>query len=210
VIPVVRMVDADVDRVAPVLARAFAKDPLFAWIEPDAARRAAFAERFMRALAWRSHLFAEAFTTAPEVLGASLWVGPRLGRLSPEQLRRSGLDGADQDLGPESKRRFAAYDPVREVVERVGPLPRWYLGVLAVDPAAQGRGAGDALMRPGLDRADAEGLPTILETLNERNLGYYGRHGFEIRAEGRVGEDGPPFWVLRREPQPPARPSGGS
>lgn len=69
---IVRMQDADVDRVAPVLAGAFAYDPLFAWIEPDPAQRAAFVETFMRALAWRSHLFAEAFTTAPDVLGASL------------------------------------------------------------------------------------------------------------------------------------------
>jgi ribosomal protein S18 acetylase RimI-like enzyme len=198
---VVRMVDADVDRVAPILARAFAHDPLFAWVEPDATRRATFLERFMRALAWRSHLFAEAWTTSPPVAGASLWAGPELGPLSAEQLTRSGLDRAAEDLEGAARQRYAAFDAVREVVERVAPLPRWYLGVLAVDPAEQGRGMGDALIAPGLARADADGLPASLETLNERNLSFYRRHGFEQAAEGRVPEGGPAYWVLRREPR---------
>ncbi len=63
---VVRMTDRDVERVMPVLARAFDEDPLFVWIEPDGERRAAFLAGFMRALAWRSHLYAEAYTTAGE------------------------------------------------------------------------------------------------------------------------------------------------
>ncbi len=66
---IVRMTDGDVERVPPILARAFTADPLFAWIEPDQARRAAFLVGFMRALAWRRHLLAEAYTTADEALG---------------------------------------------------------------------------------------------------------------------------------------------
>ena len=99
------MTDGDADRAAPVLARAFQDDPLFVWIEPDPGVRALFLARFMRALAWRSHLFAEAWTIAPLALGASLWVGPDLGALSPEQLQRSGLDRADLDLPAPSRSR---------------------------------------------------------------------------------------------------------
>jgi ribosomal protein S18 acetylase RimI-like enzyme len=197
---VVRMTDADVQRVTPALARAFQADPLFAWIEPDPERRAGFLLAFMRGLAWRSHLFAEAFTSSPEVLGASLWVGPDLGRLSPEQLERSGLDRAAQDLGPESRSRYDAFDAVRDVVERVAPRPRWYLGVLAVEPAAQGRRLGERLMRAGLDRADAAGLPVSLETLQPRNVTWYQRHGFAVAASGEVPGGGPTYWVMRREP----------
>ncbi|HEY6546941.1 MAG TPA: GNAT family N-acetyltransferase, partial [Vicinamibacteria bacterium] len=47
----------------------------------------------------------------------------------------------------------------------------------------------------------ADGLPASLETLNERNLSFYRRHGFEVAAEGQVPEGGPPYWVLRREPR---------
>lgn len=196
------MTDADVDRVAPVLARAFLDDPLFVWIEPDPATRARFLERFMRALCWRSHLFAEAWTTAPAVLGASLWAGPDLGRLSPIQAARSGLDRADEDLPEPSRQRYGTFDSVRDVVERVAPLPRWYLGVLAVDPAAQGQRVGERLLTAGLERADAAGLPASLETTKEENVAWYRRHGFEVAVAGRVAGNGVRYWVMRREPRP--------
>ena len=201
-IQVVRMTDADVDRVAPVLARAFQDDPLFAWIEPDPGVRAAFLLRFMRALAWRSHLFAEAWTTTPEALGASLWVGPDLGPLSPAQLQRSGLDRVDEDLPTPSRSRYQAFDAVREVVDRTVSRPRWYLGVLAVDPAAQGQGLGERLLAPGLARADAAGLPTSLETTKEANVAWYERHGFAVAASGQASGEGVRYWILRRQPRP--------
>lgn len=203
-IQVVRMTDADVDRVAPLLARAFQDDPLFAWIEPDPAVRAPFLLRFMRALAWRSHLFAEAWTTAPQPLGASLWVGPDLGPLSPAQLERSGLDRVGEDLPAPSRARYLAFDGVRDVVDRVVPRPRVYLGVLAVDPAAQGQGQGlgERLLRPGLATADAAGLPTSLETTKEANVSWYERHGFAVAASGQASGDGVRYWVLRRKPRP--------
>ena len=198
---VVRMTDADVERVVPALARAFQADPLFAWIEPDPGRREAFLEVFMRALAWRSHLFAEAFTTTPLALGASLWVGPDLGRLSPAQLERSGLDRVTEILPPESQRRCEVFDVVRDVVERVAPRPRFYLGVLAVEPAAQGQRLGERLLQAGLQKADAAGLPVSLETLQPANVSWYRRHGFEVVAEGHVAEGGPRYWIMRREPR---------
>jgi ribosomal protein S18 acetylase RimI-like enzyme len=196
------MTDTDIGRVAPVLARAFQDDPMFVWIEPDPVVRARFLERFMRALAWRSHLFAEAWITAPAALGASLWAGPDLGRLSAAQLERSGLDRADEDLPALSRRRYAAFDAVRDVVERAAPLPRWYLGVLAVDPAAQGQRVGERLLAAGLERADAARLPTSLETTKEGNVAWYRRHGFEVAASGQVSGDGVRYWVMRREPRP--------
>ena len=87
---VVRMADADVEQVAPLLVRAFDNDPLFQWIEPRPEPRAAFVRAFMRGLAWRSHLFSEAFRTVPDLHGVSLWKGPDLGRLTAEQEERCG------------------------------------------------------------------------------------------------------------------------
>ena len=192
---IVRMTDADVERVVPALVRSFDGDPLFGWIEPRPEPRAAFVEAFMRALAWRSHLFAEAFTTAPEPLGASLWKGPDLGRLSPQQLARCGLDRVDDVLDAAARERFAAVDVVEDVLEEKVPLPRWYLGVLGVDPTRQARGWGARLMKPILDRADAAGLPVSLETMREGNVAYYRRHGFEVAAGA------PACWVMRRPAQ---------
>lgn len=198
---IVRMEDADVERVVPALCRAFAEDPLFGWIEPRAAERAAFVETFFRALAWRSHLFAEALRTAPGIVGASLWKGPELGALSADQLARCGLDRVDEALSPEARARFGAMDAVEELLERHIPRPRWYLGVLAVSPSHQAQGWGARLMRPVLDRADAEGLPVSLETLREENVTYYRRHGFDVAATLTLPGGGPTCWVMRRPPQ---------
>jgi ribosomal protein S18 acetylase RimI-like enzyme len=63
----------------------------------------------------------------------------------------------------------------------------WYLPVVGVDPNAQGRGLGGALMRHALARCDAEGSSAYLESTNPRNISLYERHGFKIIDEIRVG-----------------------
>ena len=199
---IVRMTDADPPRVAPVVARAFHDDPLFVWMEPDSATRVLLLTGMFEALAWRSHLYAEAYTTAGEPLGVSLWKGPDLRGLSPEQLRRTGLDRVEEPLAPTSRARFAGgFARVDELLERLEPGPRWYLGVLAVASEAQGRGLGGALMRPILERADRERLPVTLETAKASNVELYRRFGFEVLASELLPPDGPRFWIMRRPPR---------
>jgi ribosomal protein S18 acetylase RimI-like enzyme len=198
---VVRMRDEDVDAAVPLLVRAFERDPMFDWIEPRPGPRAAFLHAFMRALAWRSHLFAEALRTAPGLHGVSLWKGPDLGRLTAEQEARCGLDRVDALLDADARARFASTGSVEDALEQHVPLPRWYLGVLGVDPAAQTQGWGGRLMRPILDRADASGLAVSLETMREANVAYYRRHGFEVAATLTLAGGGPTCWVMRRPPQ---------
>jgi hypothetical protein len=52
-------------------------------------------------------------------------------------------------------------------------------------------------MRPGLEAADADGLPSFLETGTEGNLGFYSRFGFEVSGELDLG-DGTTIWCLTR------------
>ncbi len=196
---IVRLRDGDEERVAPVLARAFADDPLFVWIEPEAEARQRFLAPFMLALAKRSHRFAEAFTTAGELLGASLWKGPSLRQLSAAQLADSGLDRLHELLSPTAFDRFErGTGQIDALLERDAPEPHWYLGVLGVEPTSQGLGLGERLMRPIVERADAERLPITLETTRERNVEFYRRRGFEILVAGRLPDDGPPFWTMKR------------
>lgn len=92
-------------------------------------------------------------------------------------------------------------DVVEDLLERHVPLPRWYLGVLGVEPDRQGQGWGARLMKPVLARADAAGLPVSLETLREANVAYYRRHGFEVAVSRPLPGGGPTFWVMKRPPQ---------
>jgi ribosomal protein S18 acetylase RimI-like enzyme len=68
---------------------------------------------------------------------------------------------------------------VFEQMERYHPQePCWYLPLIGVDPAHQGRGHGSALLRHALERVDRERLPAYLESSNPRNIPLYERHGF--------------------------------
>jgi len=86
-------------------------------------------------------------------------------------------------------------------VERHHPHDRHlYLAVLGVDPGAQGSGVGSSLLAPGLELCDREGLAAYLETGKERNLAFYGRHGFEVTGQLTLPR-GPTVWLMRREPR---------
>lgn len=183
-------------------ARAFQDDDLFEWVEPDPARRAAFLAPFMTALVRRSRRLAVALATAPALAGVSLWKGPDLGSLSPEQLTMTGLDRIPEWLNPEALARFSAvFAPIEAALAADVPEPCWYLGVLAVEPGQQGRGLGSRLMAPILARADREGLAVTLETAKARNLPLYRRHGFEVLRElAPPSPGGPTVWTMRRPP----------
>jgi len=84
------------------------------------------------------------------------------------------------------------------LIRRDVPTPHWYLSILGVDPDHQGKGLGGALLQPALAKADQEGLPCYLETLEEKNLAFYGRHGFEVLVDDREPHSGLKFWTMIR------------
>jgi ribosomal protein S18 acetylase RimI-like enzyme len=75
--------------------------------------------------------------------------------------------------------------------------PHWYLPLIGVDPACQGRGCGAALMRHALSRCDRDGAPAYLESTNPRNRPLYERHGFE-RSDRSDRHVAPIVPMLRR------------
>ena len=74
------------------------------------------------------------------------------------------------------------------------------LEVLGVRPDSQRGGAGSALTRLGVERADADGLPAFLHTSDPANVAFYRRFGFEVVAGLALVPDGPPHIAMRRPP----------
>ncbi len=72
------------------------------------------------------------------------------------------------------------------------------------DPAGQGQGRGAALLRSGLAKADAAGLPACLESSKPSNLPFYQHFGFTVQEEVRLPGDEPTLWAMRHEPRRPA------
>jgi ribosomal protein S18 acetylase RimI-like enzyme len=88
-----------------------------------------------------------------------------------------------------------------KIHKRRVPEPHLYLMVVGVDPELQNRGAGSALIREGLARADGSGCHCYLETSEKRNLPFYERFGFVVLEETTLGKSGPLAWAMRREPK---------
>ena len=87
---------------------------------------------------------------------------------------------------------------LREVESLHPSEPHWYLALLATDPSVQGQGLGTALLRPVLDRCDAEGIAAYTETQKDDNVSWYRRSGFVAIDEVRL-RDTPTIWRLWRE-----------
>ncbi|MEM1118038.1 MAG: GNAT family N-acetyltransferase [Bacteroidota bacterium] len=195
------LVAGDVEAAAALAARAFHDDPLFVTLHPNAATRdrefaiehAAYIRRIYRPVG-----IPEVAEVDGRLAGLALWLPPdgqgslrwREMACLPALLRAFGLWRL-----PAALREYGAFDRAFPASGRFH-----YLGLLAVDPEAQGRGVGSALLRRGLDRADAEGAEAYLETGTEANVGFYARHGFEV--EGRIPlPTAPTHWAMRRPPR---------
>jgi GNAT superfamily N-acetyltransferase len=76
--------------------------------------------------------------------------------------------------------------------------PHWYLPLIGVDPAHQGKGCGAALMSHALHVCDGDHAPAYLESTNPRNVPLYRRHGFEALGTVQVATSPPIVPMLRR------------
>ncbi|WP_017627529.1 GNAT family N-acetyltransferase [Nocardiopsis chromatogenes] len=190
----------DIGAIARTLARAFSDDPYSAWLFPDPADRL---ERSIRLYALESGFdyvpqgLAEVAVADGRVVGAATWRGPWSRGTSPLALLR----GAPHFIGLFGARRTGEILAAYQKIAAHGPRrPHWYLAELAADPDARGTGAGTALLRSGLARADADGVPVYLESSKKENTGFYERFGFV--STGEIDVPGvPPLYGMVREPE---------
>ena len=182
---------------ARVLTRAFADDPVTAWVFPDEADRLARLARFYGDLFLpRMAVGRDEIYTDEDQLGIASWTPPGQGETSAlETLRLLPAMAALWGRWLPRAVRTLAY-----MESRFPKEPHWHLPFLGVAPEAQGQGLGSALMRPILDRSDREGVPAYLEASTPRSRELYLRHGFVVLDDMRLPGGGPPLWRMWREP----------
>ena len=192
-----KMTAAEIGPVARALAQAFYDDPHFRWIVRDDAKRMHRLERGFATFVGRVWLPHDESYTHERLIGAALWMPPDTWHLSVfAQLRL--LPAVVSDLRGDSLRLLR----VLTFIEKKHPRERhWYLPAIGVATAWQGRGFGAALLRPVLERCDADGTPAYLEASTVRNRALYERNGFEVVEECSYADDGPPIWRMWREPR---------
>lgn len=197
--PVAPLTRSAFEQAVITLERAFRSDPMFTWIFPDPERRT----RALRHLNRVPLAYGLRYGHVTESHGAravAIWIPPGPA-ISLGGMVRSGILPVPFRVG---FRPFLTFARANQVMERIHhrllPEPHWYLLIVGVDPELQGQGAGTALVKEGLARADQAGCPTYLETDEERNLPFYGRLGFRVVEAATLGPGGPPAWAMRRDP----------
>jgi ribosomal protein S18 acetylase RimI-like enzyme len=173
-----------------VLALAFSSDPPCRWAWPDPQQYLTSFPGFVRALGGRAFEQGTAYCL-PGYAGAALWLPPRV---QPDEealivlVRRTIAEEVQEGM-------FAVF----EQMGRYHPEePHWYLPLIGVDPAHQGRGYGSALLRHALTVCDRDSMPAYLESTSPESTRLYERHGFEVLGTIQIGASPPIFPMLRR------------
>jgi GNAT superfamily N-acetyltransferase len=173
-----------------VIALAFAADPMARWFLPHPATYLAVMPDV--AAAFGANGFPHGAAHLIEGgMGAAMWLPPGVAP-DAETLMALTHTHAPAD-------RVGDMMQIFEQMDRYHPSgPCWYLPLIGVDPAHQGRGCGSALMRHALAQCDRDGVFAYLESSNPRNVSLYLRHGFEIMGSIQVGSSPTLVPMLRR------------
>lgn len=174
------------------LSLAFSGDPCTRYIWPSPRAYLAGYPRLLAAIGGAALEHGTGFA-AGDFAAASLWLRPG---------GKPDSDAIDALIGETvSPERQAVTAKVGELMDAFHPdEPHWYLSMIGVDPALQGRGLGSALLRHTLALCDAEGALAYLESSNPKNISLYERHGFEVLGQIQP-DDFPGLTPMLRRPQ---------
>jgi ribosomal protein S18 acetylase RimI-like enzyme len=183
----------DAPLISRTLARAFDDDPMMRWFFPDEASREASLGRYFSTIftgQYAHHGVCERTDAA-----AAFWVEPDA-RAVPDAETIQRLTDILGERAPLFR------DAVETAAKHTPQDPHWSLAVIGADPAARGQGHGAALLRSGLAKADATGMPVYLESSKASNIPFYEHFGFTVREELHLPGDGPTLWGMWREARP--------
>jgi GNAT superfamily N-acetyltransferase len=176
---------------AALFGRAFVDEPMMRW---PMGERGEVVDQFMRAFAafLDQALPLGWVWEAGDAHGAAVWIPPgqtiewEAHPWNQPRIHALTDDGGDR------------YDAFWDWVDSRTPAePLWRLDSIAVEPAAQGRGYGAALIEAGLTRARADGVGALVSTGTAQNVTIYGRSGFRVVEAADAPHGGPHVWFMR-------------
>ncbi|MFJ9824110.1 GNAT family N-acetyltransferase [Streptomyces sp. NPDC101160] len=184
----------DAPAISGALARAFDDDPMMRWFFPEDATRVATLGRYFSTIFTRQYAVNGVCERTADA--AAFWV--------PADAQEKAVPDAgtiQELLGILGDRAGLFREAVETAARHTPREPHWSLALIGADPAAQGTGQGAALLRSGLAKADAAGLPVYLESSKAANLPVYEHFGFTVREEFELPGGGPVLWSMWRDPR---------
>lgn len=192
-VPIVRAANVgDQASAVDTVVLAFAADPVARWCWPDARQYLTSMPSF--ALAFGGSAFAH--NTAhctDDCAGAALWLPPDV---HPDEEALGQI--IERTCSPSIRGELAMV--MKEMATYHPSELHWYLPLIGVDPAHQGKGYGDALLAYALRQCDSDRTLAYLESTNPRNITLYQRHGFKALGQIQVGSS-PPLVPMVRHPR---------
>lgn len=174
------------------MAMAFGADPAARWAWPDPLQFLTVFRPLVTLFGGKSFDHGSAFVIG-DYLGVAQWLPPGV---LPEDRPIGELFERNMS-GPKLGELLFLFEQMAGFHPRE---PHWYIPLIGVDPALQGRGHGSGLMRHGLAACDRDRQPVYLEATSLNNRTFYERHGFRVLGEIRSG-DSPPMFPMLREPR---------
>lgn len=194
-IDVIPIGPSEIRSAAEAISRGFQDNSVWKWLVPGDRARARVERRTHRGMIRHIFIPRKSGWTTATATGGALWYPPGTTRHSfRESVAEfvSFMPEGLQAVGRASRlqRQMASHWP---------EVPHWYLATLSIEPESQGKGHGSALIRPGLERADADGVGAWLETQDQGNVPFYRRFGFELVERIEV-DAGLSLWLMWRPP----------
>lgn len=181
-----------------LLAKAFAEDPLFLYLFPNK-NSFNYRKKLIRFLIKRNQLSDDLLLTDDQQhpgcvaiidLPANL---PRVSFLNKLRVKIA-MAVLTFQLPFHALRSLTKY---RELTSSTAPEePHYYVTMIGVDPASQGKGLGKSVLKKIHEIAASSSHPVALDTENEQNVAYYEHLGYELTAVRDL--DGLPVYCMVR------------
>lgn len=186
-----------------VVGRAYADDPLLAYIVPDRSARTRQGLAAAGVAVVRYGLrFGTVEVVGTPIDGVAISLAPAPSFASPVRWAAAvqAAFGLGVPLVGLARLSRIAFDTGRSARRAVSP-PHHRLLLLAVNPAQRRQGIGTMLLQSALQRADAQGIPCATATGHAHAVLFLRKHGFEVVADDGLPGGGPRIWTLVRSPR---------
>jgi len=170
---------------------------------PDTSERRKKLPHLLETAVRSGFYYGEVHITSEKLEGIAVWLSPGNTELSAGRQIRAGMYTLIFKEGWKViARAESAMGYVSRVQRQRAPFPHWYLFLLGVNPAFQGKGHASTLIKPMLARMDEEHSPCYLETENPKSLPIYQHYGFRVLQEAIVPGTEIRQWAMLRGKSP--------
>jgi ribosomal protein S18 acetylase RimI-like enzyme len=190
---------SDVEPAARVMAEAFQDDPLCGFMLPVERTRAKTMYKFFCAMGEVSIQQQRVYGVGEPLKGVAYWKAPNQENMS---IRVSSLGKFLPLLFTYYPigffRSHAIFRQIDAMHARYASEPHYYLDNIGVLASARGKGFSSRLIRPIIEKAEAQGVIAYTETATRANVSLYEHFGFECVEECAIPGTGVTICALRR------------